>query len=185
MDTFKNLRIKDNEFKMLSCDFELKRGIIYALECLYGNDHYLIDNGVGSHVDERAIVFRFGYYFQTFLEHLRPYSDYVVDVEYNRDGSISKRVNGDLKIPDLILHKRGTKDNLLVMEFKTYWNVNNEHEVKEDINELKEITKQIGAYKYRYGLFIVINKDKPLVTVFKNGDYYSGVNERSYFDNKI
>ena len=83
------------------------------------------------------------------------------------------------------MHKRGTKDNLLVMKFKTYWNVNNEHEVKEDINELKEITKQIGAYKYRYGLFIVINKDKPLVTVFKNGDYYSGVNERSYFDNKI
>ncbi|MDO4863654.1 MAG: hypothetical protein Q4A05_05750 [Ruminococcus sp.] len=97
MDTLKRLRIKDNEFKMLSCDHELKRGMIYALECLYGNDHYLIDNGADSHVDERAIVFRFGYYFQTFLEHLRPYSDYVVDIEYNRYGSEPKRVNEDIK----------------------------------------------------------------------------------------
>ena len=183
MDNSKILRIKDNEFKMLSCDHELKRGIIYAFECLYGNDNYLIDNGFESHVDERSIVFRFGYYFQTFLEHLRPYSDYVVDIEYNRDRSIAKRVNGELKIPDLILHKRGTSDNLMVMEFKAYWNIKNLDRVNDDINELKEMTDMTGDYKYKYGLFIVINKEKPLVTVFKNGNYYSGIDERSYFDN--
>lgn len=184
MDTSKRLRIKDNGFKMLSCDHELKRGIIYALECLYGNDYYLIDNGFESHVDERSSVFRFGYYFQTFIEHFRPYSDYVVDIEYNRYRSDPKRVNGELKIPDLILHKRGINDNLLVMEFKTYWNDRNKSDILSDLDELKEITKQTGAYKYKYGLFILINKDKPLITVFKKGDYYSGVNEESYFDNK-
>ncbi|MDO4863655.1 MAG: hypothetical protein Q4A05_05755 [Ruminococcus sp.] len=70
------------------------------------------------------------------------------------------------------------------MEFKTYWNINNEDEVQEDIGELKEMTHMTGDYKYKYGLFIVINKEKPLVTVFKNGNYYSGVNEGSYFYNK-
>jgi hypothetical protein len=128
MNTSKEFRIKDDDFKMLLCDYELKRGIIYALECLYGNDYYLIDTGGGCHVDERAIVFRYGYYLQSFLEHLKPYSDYVVDVEYNRYGSVPKYVGGDLKIPDMILHKRGTSDNLIVMEFKTYWNVKNEFE---------------------------------------------------------
>ena len=150
MEASKQIRIRNKKFRLAVGDYELKRGIIYALECLYGNDYYLIDNGNDSHVDERAIVFRFANYFQTFLEHLITYSNYVVDLEYNRYWCDPKRVGDNLKVPDLILHQRGTDNNLVVMEFKTYWNIQTREEINKDIEGLKEMTKTKGDYGYKY-----------------------------------
>jgi hypothetical protein len=43
------------------------------------------------------------------------------------------------------------------------------------------LTAANGSFKYKYGLFVVIDKAKPVVTVFKNGDYYSG--DKTCLDN--
>lgn len=50
---------------------------------------------------------------------------YDLYCEYNRNGARTKQLpsfpNG--KYPDVILHKRGSNNgNILIMEFKTYWN---------------------------------------------------------------
>jgi hypothetical protein len=41
-----------------------------------------------------------------------------VDPEYNRDGHEVKRSDGVIVVPDVIVHHRGTSDNLLVIEVK-------------------------------------------------------------------
>jgi len=57
--------------------------------------------------------------------HLRKsFPGWHVDVEYNRDGTISKFAGGGgktkktLVVPDIIVHRRGTGPNLLVIEAK-------------------------------------------------------------------
>jgi hypothetical protein len=52
-------------------------------------------------------------------DHLRPhFPEWHVDCEYNREGHEIKRVNGNVVVPDIIVHRRGTQDNLLVIEAK-------------------------------------------------------------------
>lgn len=69
-------------------------------------------------VNERAVTARFAHYLQ--LE----FPDWNVDAEYNRDGDTEKRLRliGDtedlLVIPDIIIHQRRTRDNLLAIEAK-------------------------------------------------------------------
>ncbi len=74
--------------------------------------------------NERSITFRFAMHLQTHLQ------DWQIDSEYNRDGVEPKKL-GHLGLypdgeddeaktvfPDVIAHRRGTKDNFLVLEFK-------------------------------------------------------------------
>lgn len=102
---------------------------------LYSEDDDLIVNTPSDsnlingthHVGERAIVFRFAHYLQNELNMYSEYKSYNLDCEYNRNGISAKILpnfpNG--VYPDLIIHKRGRNDkNILVMEFKTYWNSN-------------------------------------------------------------
>jgi hypothetical protein len=63
-------------------------------------------------VNERTITARL-------CDHLRPlFPDWNVDPEYNRDGHLVKRANGQVVVPDIVIHRRGTRDNLLVIELK-------------------------------------------------------------------
>jgi len=94
-----------------------------------------------------------------------------VDVEYNRNGIESKRVNinGTVSsrgvLPDIIVHKRvdgniydGEENNLLVIEMKKKTN----HEVLKDHHKLKGFTSDLGVsyngrqyiYNYTLGVFI-------------------------------
>ena len=87
--------------------------------------------------------------------------------QYNRNGVESKSLltfpNGIY--PDLIIHKWGSNDkNILVMEFKTYWNPN----VKDDI-KYEEFIDNKGIYKFMYGVSVLINKDEPKLKWFENG----------------
>ena len=102
-------------------------------------------------------------------EHLQKlFPDYNVDCEYNRVG------NGDPKrldllrandpdcphdcdqcpnnkcviFPDIIVHHRGTEDNLLVIEAKTAWN---RRDLTRDFKKLAALTDS-GEYHYRLGI---------------------------------
>ena len=81
---------------------------------------------------------------------------YNVDCEYNRNGYGIKQVNGKYVYPDFILHKRGSnEDNLLIIEFKTWWNPDNDA----DIDKIRWMMNPQYIYQYKYGCSITINQD--------------------------
>ena len=127
-----------------------------ALNKLYEKDQYLIHSEKNNHVSERSITHKLGAYLTPLFE------EYDVDCEYNRFGYEGKFVE-KLKqnvIPDIIIHKRGVVNNFIAVEIKTWWN---KHKRSSDIDKLTELTR--GKYHYKYGLSIVINKNRDLVTV--------------------
>ena len=135
----------------------LLTAISSSLKDAYDYDKYLIDNKV----HERTIVGRFAIYFQQKLNQI-DYSDFHLDIEYNRDHSDPKRTKNFPKgtFPDVIVHKRGSNDkNLCIIEFKTWWNPNTD----KDIKKLKEFTDEEYKYKYGIGFSITLNRNCPPV----------------------
>ena len=151
--------------------------ICNALKKLYQNDMHLIYNCPATrhksndnkhHVGERSIVFRFAHYLQEMLNCEKRLSSYDLDCEYNRNGTMAKRLpsfpNGTY--PDVILHHRGSnKSNLLVMEFKTYWSDNQDI----DVRKIEEFTNQNGEFKFLLGETVLIGKDKAKQRLFVDG----------------
>ena len=128
-----------------------------SLDDLYQNDEYLIKHRVA----ERDITSKFAHYFQNNMRETI-IADYDVDCEYNRDGYGMKNIDGTLVYPDFILHKRGTNDsNLLIIEFKTWWNSDN----REDVEKLKAMMSDLYRYQYQYGYSIILNQERDSVTV--------------------
>lgn len=142
----------------------LEKLIKASLDCLYIYDKYLIVNeppdNPENHVSERSIVFRFGIYFQHFLSVNPLFKDYDLDCEYNRYFYDKKTLPGFKNgvYPDLIIHKRGNMEqNLLVMEFKSWWNCNNQT----DTEKIKHFIDPNGSYQYQYGVSIIVKKNEP------------------------
>lgn len=136
----------------------IKRLIEKALDKLYKEDYNsLICLNHKKHVGERACVFRFGIYFSQILKREKQFKGYNLDCEYNRNYDDPKRKNnGDLIIPDIILHERGNNDNnIVVIEFKGWWS--DVKSQKDDIYKLKELVDPCGKYKYQYGYSIKLN----------------------------
>lgn len=124
-----------------------------ALNKLYKNDKYLIKmyTDKDNHVSERSIVFRFAVYLEKYR--LKYFPQYDLDVEYNCNINLIKMLNSKPAMPDLIIHKRGTNENnLLGLEFKTWWNKNQ----IEDIKRVKLFKKELN---YKYGATILIDKE--------------------------
>lgn len=149
---------------------KLEKYIMEAFEMLYKNDKHLINNMPDSfrrldnkhHVGERSIVFRYAFYLQKLINEDEQLKRYHLDCEYNRNGIETKALprfpNGTY--PDLIIHKRGSNEyNLLVMEFKTYWN----SDQKGDIEKIREFMDVHGSYKYKYGIAVLIGREKPII----------------------
>lgn len=125
--------------------------IMQSLDELYSKDKFLIDNKVA----ERDIVHRFAHYFENYMVNTN-ISLYNVDCEYNRSGYEIKQIDGSHIYPDFILHKRGlNKDNLLVIEFKTWWNPDN----NSDIDKIRQMMHPDLIYQYKFGCSVTINKD--------------------------
>jgi hypothetical protein len=140
---------------------ELYYCIDKSLYEVYLNHYYLIE----KHVHERSIVFWFGIYFNKCLQETR-YKEYNLDFEYNRNSDDVKRTKNfkEGTYPDLILHKRGSnKDNILVLEFKTWWNKNNDRDKK----KLEDFLNQDGEYRYKYAASIVLKRKRPEVRISK------------------
>ncbi len=126
--------------------------VLNALRHLLECDNRLL------HVDanERSITFRFAMHLQIYLQ------DWEIDCEFNRDGVEPKRL-GHLGLypdsedeeaktvfPDVIAHRRGTKQNFLVLEFKkSTSHVNREI----DRRKLLGYKRELG---YSHALFIEV-----------------------------
>ena len=70
----------------------------------------------------------------------------------------------DLAYPDIIVHERNTKHNLLVIELKM-----NEPRCQCDIRKLELFTNKNGEYGYTLGLFIQFDDSRPELKWFKDG----------------
>src|SRR5258708_2030866 len=131
----------------------VKEKVTAAIEVLYQRDTYLLQ----TDVNERSISHKLASYLQ------EAFSDWDVDCEYNRnhdDPELLKRlqisaedvspddVQARTVFPDIIVHHRGTSDNLLVIEIKKTTN-----QLSDDFDKqkLREFKRQLG---YCYALFL-------------------------------
>ncbi len=138
-----------------------------ALNSVYNESPNLINANVGDyenvHNHEVAVVFRFGYYLIRLIDEMDILKHYHVDIEYNRnlhDIKLLKVQNRTKRIyPDLIVHKRGQKDNLLIIEFKSWWNRDQEY----DKNKVSAFMDEEGPYAYKYGLLIKFEKENAVI----------------------
>lgn len=152
-------------FDYMREDKVLARKMINSFNELYCYDKSLINPGlynsfnhVINHVCERAIVFRYAHYLLNSINANSKYNEYDLDCEYNRNCNSIKETRNFPKgtYPDLIIHKRETNcDNLLVIEFKTWWN----HKTKRDIIKITDFMSSADNYHFKYGMSIILNKD--------------------------
>jgi hypothetical protein len=140
-------------------EIPVKQKIIRAYRKLLRHDFYLLQVAA----NERSITHKFAEYLQ------REFPSYNVDCEYNRIGNDTKKLDGllsELKkvfseskkevplddedattvFPDIIVHHRGTQNNLLVIEAKK--------DVKKDPKDERKLTEyknQLG-YQHAYSV---------------------------------
>ncbi|HCC05163.1 TPA: hypothetical protein DEP58_02550 [Patescibacteria group bacterium] len=142
---------------------DIKSRIFTALDMLYKNDAFLLNNTV----HERSISHKFAEYLQ------QQFEGWHVDCEYNLHGINTKKLprecngkNKEYVYPDIVIHHRNTNDNLLVIEIKP----KTSKEVNECDNvKLVEFTRLDGEYAYHLGLFVGFNGlNQPKITWYKN-----------------
>jgi hypothetical protein len=135
--------------------------VVHALSELLVNDDDLLD----IDANERSITFRFAMYLQ------QHFPDWTVDCEYNRDGIEPKRL-GHLELypdseddeaktvfPDVIVHRRGTKENHLVLEFKKSTSRVNR---QIDLRKLQGYKRQLG---YEHALFVEVGTEGQAIII--------------------
>jgi arsenite methyltransferase len=124
--------------------------VLAVLEKLLAQDSHLLK----VNANERAITHRLGAYLQD------SFADWNVDCEYNRIGDLSKKLanlypctsSDDTEertvFPDIAIHRRGKKENYLVIELKK-----NSSTVDREVDhqKLKGYREELG---YKYALFI-------------------------------
>ncbi|WP_461200844.1 hypothetical protein [Anoxybacillus sp. TBDG-1] len=123
-----------------------------ALRRLYYYDQELICDDV----HERSIAHWLAVHLSTV------FYEWDVDVEYNRDCGDVKRIydNGESRgksvFPDIIVHKRGTEENLLVIEIKKWFSSSS----RSDASDLEKIRAYLVSptLQYRYGAFVKIGQ---------------------------
>ncbi|MHB1758467.1 MAG: hypothetical protein ACYCT9_13360 [Leptospirillum sp.] len=129
---------------------EIERVVKKATDSLLADDGDLLRNDV----NERSITHRLACY----LQELFP--EWNVDCEYNRLNIDTKKLltykknvksddtEGTTVFPDIIVHKRGSGKNLLVIEVKKTTNA------KKDTCDLEKLDKFKGELGYKHALFL-------------------------------
>lgn len=148
-------------------DADLIELLAQAVEQLLANDQRLL--GLDAH--EQTITHRLGLYLQRLLP------SWNVDCEYNRNGQTVKRLPldpdhplpevraelGEPIKPDIVVHHRELKDNLLVVEVKK---LGKGHLDKDDW-KLRGMTKPGGQYEYQLGAQVILDCEKSLLDAVK------------------
>jgi len=119
-----------------------------ALLLLYKNDHFLITNCTA----ERSITHKLAEYIQQF------FPEWNVDCEYNRRGENRPKAipSQETSYPDIIIHHRNTKHNLLIIEAKSIHS--RKHDSVQDKEKIKAYVED-PDYQYRFGLWILFYDD--------------------------
>lgn len=143
---------------------EIESKVKCALSMLLERDCYLLE----KKANERSITHRLGIYLQ------EVFPKWDVDCEYNRDYHETKRLhlvyegveehdtNGRTVYPDIIVHKRDTKCNLLVIEVKK------SSSQEPDCKDKRKLCafKSDPDLRYSHSLFLKLNVGKD----FNEGD---------------
>lgn len=125
-------------------------------------DFLVNDKDMYKDCSERSKVHRIAHYLENYIRNNKIFNGYVVDCEYNRvkinDKIDSKRLpkefHGDDKhngcfMPDLIVHKRNTNENLLYCELK--------NKEESDIDKEKISLLTDGKFEIQYLIGATIN----------------------------
>ncbi len=131
---------------------KIEQALKEALKTLLARDKEILR----ADINERTISHRLALY-------LEPYfGDWNVDCEYNRNHNDPKRLeiprkmvrNDDTRastvFPDIIIHKRDTNENLLVIEIKK---TTSREKDDFDLHKLKAFRNQIG---YKLAVFVKV-----------------------------
>jgi hypothetical protein len=116
-------------------------------------------------VNERSLTARLAMH----IQHRFP--EWHVDCEYNRLEEGVKRLprseetrsddrQGRTIYPDIIVHRRGERANLLVIEVKKHDNDDTER----DLQKLTGLTSVDGDYGYRHGIHLVIDCSRGIIS---------------------
>lgn len=136
---------------------EVEKLIDVSLSEFFKNERDLLD----VDANERSISFKLASYIEKHVP-----SGWNVDCEYNRDGNDPKYLgieienlqsndtNGTTVYPDIIIHKRKTRENLLIIEIKK-----SDSGVPRDIKKIHAFLKS-DKYRYQFGLMLVIYTEK-------------------------
>jgi hypothetical protein len=134
---------------------ETSRGVVaanldYCIQMFLKNDSNLL----ALKANEKALTHKFAEYLAN------RFSGWDVDCEYDRlfDEAKRLRIHGELArvIPDIIVHRRNTKKNLLVIEAKKD---NDRRGADGDLRKLREFKKQLG---YRHAIFLTFRTGENL-----------------------
>jgi hypothetical protein len=130
-------------------DRDVAEHVRAAVSRLLNEDAYLLE----ADVNERSISHRLALYLE------EEFLDWDVDCEYNRDGHEPKRLHvnpesipsddtqGTTVYPDIIVHERGKRSNLLAIEIKK----SNGGGGDVDFRKLRGLRNELG---YQYALFL-------------------------------
>jgi hypothetical protein len=150
------MTVRLNEIIERAKDEDMAKLIVCAINKLFEQDQHLfiVD------ANERSITHRLGIYLQ------ENFLDWDVDCEYNRNGHEVKSIIGDIGcvasndtegktvFPDIIVHRRGTDRNKLVVEIKKTKNI---QKSAIDLEKLKYLSQEL---KYENALFLRLNTGK-------------------------
>lgn len=156
---------------------DIKRKVKSSINKLKEYDSFLLK----ENVNERSITHKLAEYLQ------QEFKDWNVDCEYNRmvngDSNDPKTIHIPVKdiksndteaktvFPDIIIHNRTKRENLVVIEVKK--KLNNRVNCKYDHLKLKTFTSP--QFRYSYGLHIIFHvecnfKKPPALHWYENGE---------------
>jgi hypothetical protein len=134
---------------------DILKSIESAYKKLIKEDGYLLE----VDANERSITHRLAIHLESF------FPGYDVDCEYNRDGIVPKRLPGFKEkvdtddtnavtvFPDIIIHRRGKRENIVVIEAKKLSNRDESDEEK------LRLYKKVYLYEHAYFVKFPVSED--------------------------
>lgn len=143
------------EFASTCSDPLLGKVVAGAIQTLLERDGILLT----TDANERTISAQLACY-------LKPaFPEWDVDVEYNRQGLDPKKIgigeSAELVYPDIIVHRRQSEVNLLVVEMKKG------DSPAPDEEDMRKLRAYVWKFKYPNALFLRLSTTKPSVSAFR------------------
>lgn len=131
---------------------------------------------IKNDTNEKTLTQRLTFYLELQLRKNIKYENYSVDCEYNRKEEDIKRLkfgkNTDKKeiYPDIIVHQRKIKNNLIAIEMKKTTSRNTD-KIK-DIEKLEALTDRKNDYHYTLGIYfeLDITDNNNIINFFVDGE---------------